>query len=313
VKVLSYGMGTDSTGILARYFELGLQQTDPIDIILTADTGDGPFRPGERRRTYAYIDIVNAWLSVCGFPQITIVRKGGRDETLYENCIRLNMLPSLAYGFKGCSQKYKVEAQEKYLNNHPDAKAWWARGQLITKMIGYEHRENKRWSKAKRTDDKYEYEYPLVDWEWNRPECEAAILRVGLPLPGKSSCFFCPASTLAEIRDLRKNEPELFEMALAMEANFLATPDRACPECDGAGYVRPIITRPGTIGALVVEWGIKKPTRSLFPCACTKCAGTGRLAKTVKGLGRRFAWKDVDVAIAETDQVIEACRSCVDY
>lgn len=248
MRVLAYGAGTDSTGILAAWHEKGLQQTDPIDVILFADTG------GERPQIYAYIELMQAWLAARGFPPITTVRKGGRQETLEENCLRLNMLPSLAYGFKGCSLKYKAEAQEKYLNNHPDAKAWWARGQLVTKMIGYEHRENRRWSKAKRTDAKYEYEFPLVDWEWNREECQAAILRAGLPLPGKSSCFFCPASTLPEIRQLRDEHPLLFQRALAMEANAKLT--------------------------------------------------------SVKGLGRRFAWKDVDTATEDTS--VEVCRSCID-
>jgi len=217
MRVLSYGVGNDSTGILAAWHEEGLQETDPIDLILTADTG------GERPRFYEYIEIVNEWLKERGFPEVTVVRKGGRQETLEENCLRLNMLPSLAYGFKGCSLKYKVEPQEKFLNNSPQAKAWWAQGQLVTKMIGYEHREERRWAKAKKFDSKYEYEFPLVERGWNKAECQAAIARVGLPPPGKSACFFCPASTIPEINELKTEHPLLFQRALIMEANAKLT------------------------------------------------------------------------------------------
>jgi hypothetical protein len=212
--VLAYGAGTDSTGILVGWKERGLQETDPIVRILFADTG------GERPETYAYIhDVMQPWLAANGFPPITIVRKGGIQETLEENCLRKNMLPSLAYGFKSCSQKFKVGPQDVFFNNDPAARDWWARGQLVTKLIGYEAREEKRWKNAKRSDGKYEYEFPLVDWGWNRAECQAAILRAGLPLPGKSACFFCPASTVPEIKALARNHPTLWLRAIIMEGS----------------------------------------------------------------------------------------------
>lgn len=250
LRTLAFGAGRDSSGILAGWYERGLQLTDPIHFIVFADTG------GERPHTYAYIQTMQTWLAAHGFPPITIVRKGGRQETLEENCLRVNMLPSLAYGFKSCSQKFKIEPQDKFYNNLPEAREVWKAGQLVTKMIGYEAREERRWKKAKKADDKYEYEFPLVEWGWNREDCEAALVRVGLPVPKKSSCFFCPASTLPEIRALREDYPELHARALAMESQAHLT--------------------------------------------------------SVKGLGRRFAWRDVDVIPIQAAK-IEVCRSCVDF
>lgn len=253
LRALAFGAGRDSSGILAGWHEKGLQETDPIHVIVFADTG------AERPHTYDYIGVMQQWLAEHGFPPITIVRKGGRQETLEENCLRMSMLPSLAYGYKGCSHKFKVEPQDKFYNNLPAAREVWGAGQLVTKMIGYEAREEKRWSRAKRFDDKYEYEFPLVEWGWNREDCEAALVRVGLPIPKKSSCFFCPASTLPEINDLRTEYPVLFRRALAMEANAADN------------------------------------------------------LKTVKGLGRRFAWRDIGTASIEAPELIETCRSCVDF
>lgn len=252
---LAYGGGTDSTAILAGWLEKGLQQTEPIDVIVFADTG------GERPHTYDYIDrVMQPWLARHGFPPIQIVKKGGRQETLEENCLRMNMLPSLAYGFKGCSQKFKVEPQEKFFNNLPAARALWAQGQLVTKLIGYEFNEQRRWSRAKRFDDKYEYEFPLVDWQWTREQCREAIARVGLPLPGKSSCFFCPASTTREIDQLKKEFPVLFARALALEDNARAT------------------------------------------------------LTSVKGLGRRFNWREYSEGQASAEATCgeQLCLACID-
>ena len=58
-----------------------------------------------------------------------------------------------------------------------------------------------------------------MDWGWHRGDCIQAIQSAGLPLPGKSSCFFCPSMKLREIRTLYHQYPELLERALAIEDN----------------------------------------------------------------------------------------------
>jgi len=211
--LVSYGAGTNSTALLVEMRERG----EPVDIILFADTG------GERPEVYAYIQTMNDWLESNGMPQIVIVRKGGNGETLEENCLRKNMLPSLAYGFKSCSQKYKIAPQDKFCNNHPDIRAAWARGKTVTKLIGYDADEPHRWLGKNWDTPKYTFRAPLVEWDMGRDECVAAIRRAGLPLPGKSSCFFCPASRKPEILDLAAKHPDLMERALKMEANAQLT------------------------------------------------------------------------------------------
>lgn len=208
--VASYGMGTNSTAFLVEMVRLGL----PVDAILSADTG------GERPSTYAYRDMFSEWLVSRGYPPITIVKKGGRQETLEEDCLRKAMLPSLAYGYKGCSHKYKIEPQEKWVNNWPPAREAWAAGNKVVKLIGYDMDEPHR--AAIPEDAKYTYRYPLLEWGWGREECVEAIARAGLPQPGKSSCFFCPAMTKPEILQLRKEEPELLIRALNIESTAKA-------------------------------------------------------------------------------------------
>lgn len=209
---LSYGAGTNSTAILVGMFERGIRP----DVITFADTG------AEKPHTYAFLTTMNNWLLSVGFPQISIVKKtyrGGEVANLYDHCRDRNMLPSLAYGFKNCSQKFKIEPQNKFLNNHEPAKAVWQTGRKVIKAIGYDIDEQRRADNAPTEDKKYRMWYPLIEWGWDRDDCIAAINRAGLPQVGKSACFFCPASRYHEIRTLQQYYPELLDKALALEAN----------------------------------------------------------------------------------------------
>ena len=67
-----------------------------------------------------------------------------------------------------------------------------------------------------------EYIYPLIEkWGWSRDKCMWEIKAAGLPLPGKSSCFFCPSMTQQEILYLKKYYPDLFQRAVALEENAM--------------------------------------------------------------------------------------------
>ena len=71
-------------------------------------------------------------------------------------------------------------------------------------------------------DKKYENRYPLIeDWHWTRDDCIRAIQEAGLPLPGKSSCFFCPSMKREEIEALKRQHPDLYRRALAIEENAM--------------------------------------------------------------------------------------------
>ena len=209
--IVSYGGGTNSTALLIGMYERGINP----GAILFADTG------GEKPLTYCYIKIMQSWLDKIGFPPITTVKKvdkNGDILTLEDNCLDKKMLPSITYGYKTCSQKYKAQPQDKWVNNWDPAKVAWKEGRRITKAIGFDADEPQRAAKDY-SDKKYNYWYPLIDWDWGRDECIEAINRVGLPLPGKSSCFFCPNSSISEIRELNALYPDLMKRALAMEEN----------------------------------------------------------------------------------------------
>lgn len=206
--VVSYGMGTNSTAVFVGMHERGIKP----DLILAANTG------GEFPHIYDYLAQINTWLLSVGFPLVTMVQVTG--ELLEANCLRRKALPAIAYGFKSCSQRWKIEPQQKFLNNYAPAQEVLKRKEKIVRAIGYDYGEQRR-ARPPADDEikKYENWFPLIDWKWDREDCIAAIERAGLPQPGKSSCFFCPNMDDSEVRQMNEQYPELALRAIEMERN----------------------------------------------------------------------------------------------
>jgi 3'-phosphoadenosine 5'-phosphosulfate sulfotransferase (PAPS reductase)/FAD synthetase len=209
------GVGVDSVAMLVGLVERGMRPA----LITFADTG------AEKPETYAYIEILNNYLRQNNFPEVTVVQYQPVTATydnLYDNCIQNKTVPSLAFGLKGCSVKFKIEVQNKYFKTWQPALDCWARGQKVLKAIGYDAgpKDSRRYvDKSSDDHNRYEFWYPLRDWGWTRVECRAAILRAGLPLPLKSACFFCPATQPVELVWLAYKHPDLFRRAIELEDN----------------------------------------------------------------------------------------------
>ena len=215
--VVSYGAGVDSTAALIALYLHGIRP----DMIVFANVGN------EWPETYAYIPVMNAWLRSVGFPEVTIVKnprpKSG-DASLGDACKRLGVLPALAYGQHQCSLVWKVDPQEKIVRKTfgwNGRKKTWAEGvERVVKVIGYDAgtRDACRAGKAHGKDSKgFRNWYPLIEWGIDREQCIALIEMAGLPVPRKSSCFFCPAMKRDEIIDLGQKHPELLMYAIEIE------------------------------------------------------------------------------------------------
>jgi hypothetical protein len=210
--VVAYGGGTNSVAMLCGFRERNIKP----DLLIFADTG------GELPHTYNHIDLMSKkceeWW---GIPIERVYAKyKGEYESLEDSCIRKKTLPSLAFGFKACSMKHKVEPQNKRVRE-------WMKSNGVSEIvraIGYDAAEGHRKVNAKDAvlakGLNENYWYPLIEWMWTRRECIEVINRNGIPLPGKSSCFFCPAMKNGEILRLKRDYPEYFERAIAMEKNL---------------------------------------------------------------------------------------------
>lgn len=211
--IVAYGVGVDSTAMLVGLHQRG----ERPDLILFADTGD------EKAITYEYIPVINEWLDSVGFPRVTVVKNArpvSGDKSLSESCMRLGVLPALAYGAHQCSLVWKRDPQQKFVKKWQPAIDAWARGETVTNCIGYDAgpRDSCRSYKAEgKASPGYANRFPLIEWGWDRERCMAEIAAAGLPVPTKSACFHCPASKAHEIQWLKVNAPAQFDRAIKME------------------------------------------------------------------------------------------------
>lgn len=200
---VSYGFGTNSTAMLC-----GLKDSNIVpDLILAADTG------AEMPHSYAMLETMKAKVREWWGMEIIVVKKlrAGQFEGLDGECMRGHKLPALAYGSRACSVKYKSQPQNAVLR-----KVMKERGiKTAHRAIGFDADEAHRMKPA---IEKWAVNwYPLIEWQWRREDCMAAICRHGLPQPGKSSCYFCPAMKRSEVVRLKAEHPDLLNRALEIE------------------------------------------------------------------------------------------------
>lgn len=208
-KVVSYGLGRDSTAMLVLMKRKGIRP----DAITWANTGS------EKQKTYKYLPVINRWLISVGFPTVTVVQynpKRAPYHTLEGNMVQNATLPGATFNIGSCTAKFKIEPQNKWTRNWVPAKEAWERGDKVIKYIGFEAGEEYR---LKRADAKahagrdgakdaklYLYEMPLIDWGYTLERCIEVIQDEGLPVPPKSACFFCPNSKEQEIDALSPDD-----------------------------------------------------------------------------------------------------------
>jgi hypothetical protein len=203
-------MGVDSTAVLVEFARRGVRP----DLITFADTG------GEKPETYAYRPVIERFLREHKFPPVTtVLYKVGHGEysTLEQECVSAGTLPSLAFGFKKCSLKWKIEPQDKYVETWEPAIRAWELGMKVIRTIGYDAGVSDGRRSRLEDTEQYKYWYPLREWGWDRERCKEEIRKAGLPVPPKSACYFCPATRPHELIALTRKHPDLADRIITME------------------------------------------------------------------------------------------------
>ncbi len=227
--VLCFGAGVDSTAAI-----VALRAADLVpDLITMADTG------GEKPETWEHVSRMNSLLASWDWPPVTIVKKKTLPTTpyddLYGNCFENETLPSLAFGMKSCSIKWKQDPQDQFImgvkvgaNKHAPHPLWIDAKRektRIVKLIGYDcgRADKRRSAKSVPAGAPFDYSYPLQLIGWSRADCVTAIERaIGRDMvPVKSACFYCPASKEWELYWLAAHHPDMLERALQMEYRAL--------------------------------------------------------------------------------------------
>lgn len=211
---INFGGGLNSSALIVECLNRGHRP----DWILFSDTGS------ERPETYAVVERMGRYLMERDL-KLTVVRwirRDGSFESLEDNCLRTGYLPSKAYGYSGCSSKWKIQPAQKWRKANGFADTVYA--------VGFDATEARRVKKRKCeraiTDQEELREdpwYPLFAWGLGRTQCSEIVESAGLGPVGKSACFFCPNAKKHEWAELRSSHPGLFKRSLDLESHAIAS------------------------------------------------------------------------------------------
>lgn len=222
LTVISYGGGVQSTAmlVLAAQGKLGYD----VDATLFANVGDDSEHPA----TLDYVrDVATPWAAERGITvhELKRIKRDGTVETLMGRLMRegsrslpipVRMPDTGAPGTRSCTKDFKITVVGKWLKANGANK-----DNPATVCIGISTDEIARLSN-KRIEPYERPVYPLIDLGLDRSACQRVIAKAGLPVPGKSSCFFCPFHRPPMWSEMRRDEPELFFKAADLEATLIA-------------------------------------------------------------------------------------------
>lgn len=214
LRTFSYGGGVQSTAALV----LAAQGRIDYPTFLFCNVGDDSEHPA----TITYVEeVAKPYAAAHGIDLIELrrVKRTGQEETLWGRLTKSDSrslpipvrMSNGAPGTRSCTADFKIRLVAKWLREHGAT----AENPAVT-GLGISIDEIER----ARTDSGFDYQtltYPLLDLRLTRSDCMRIISDAGLPVPGKSACFFCPFHTPERWRVMRREEPALFAKAVELE------------------------------------------------------------------------------------------------
>jgi PP-loop superfamily ATP-utilizing enzyme len=272
LRVVSYGGGVQSNALLV------LAAQDRIDYrtFLFANVGDDSEHPA----TLRYVrDVAMPYAAAHGIAlhELRKVTCNGSIETVHGRLIRpgsrslpipVRMPHTGAPGTRSCTLDFKIRVLGRWLLQHGAS-----RDDRATVAVGFStdelHRCNRKKAQPWETPA-----YPLIDLGLSRQDCANVIARVGLRIPPKSACYFCPFHRPAHWAEMRRDEPELFARSVALER--LLNDRRARLRCSASDHPAVVYVIDGyddagdDTGMLGAETGHYRP-REPGPQRCNAC------------------------------------------
>ena len=213
MRCISYGGGVQSTAMLV----LAVQGVIDADVAVFANVGDDSEHPASLRFVR---EVAQPWAAKRGLEVVEAHPvRGGERATIWGEIMRDDSARDIipVYGWSGkplsrsCTADFKIKTIGRELRARGASKESPA-----TVMIGISVDEIERAGRGR--DEPWERRvYPLLDLGLTRSDCEQVIRDAGLPVPPKSSCFFCPFHRPLVWAEMRRDEPVLFEQAVRLE------------------------------------------------------------------------------------------------
>ena len=213
VRILSNGYGKDSVT------EIALNHAY-YDEIVFSDTGS------EQPETYAYIKYLSTKLPIVARNKIRIVHS--RYGIIYDYYYNKKIQPIPAR--RDCTGKFKVEPMKQVLTKVYGINPMGFKREIIEVKDGvriYDHKIEMsigiNYSEPDRMNGGgvwyMKNRYPLVEKKVEKKDEKGILEALGYIVPVKSGCFFCPYGTQPYWKGLKRDHPELYEKAKAMQDN----------------------------------------------------------------------------------------------
>ena len=212
-RYFSFGGGVQSMAVLV----LAVQGRVQYDEFLFSNVGHDSENPA----TIAYVEnVAKPYAKAHGIELVELQkrRRTGEPVTLYGNLQRRERsidIPAYvgagAPGNRNCTINFKMNVIGKYTKQRGATEADPAVVAIGISMDEIQRMHNKSaiaWQTL---------EYPLIDLRLHRRDCMRVIADAGLPVPPKSSCWFCPFHRRDEWTRMKREQPELFAKAVALE------------------------------------------------------------------------------------------------
>lgn len=225
LRSVSYGGGVQSTALLV----LAAQRKIDYPLAIFANTGDDSEHPASleyvRNIAMPYadkhgIELVEVARTIRG--EVESIRGRIMREGIVSQVIPVRSSADGPPMSRSCTIDYKIEVIGRELKRRGASQQTPA-AVAIGISLDEIHRANRK---------PREYEvinYPLLGMDdrplpkpLRRTDCERIIADAGLPVPPKSSCYFCPFHSLGEWTRLRREEPELFAASVEIEQTISA-------------------------------------------------------------------------------------------
>lgn len=213
IRAISYGGGVQSTALLV----LAAHGEIDFPIALFCNVGDDSEHPA----TLRYVREHAAPFAQAHGIELVVLhkqRRGGGTETLLQRLYRrersIDIPVRMANGAPGnrtCTADFKIKVIAADLKRRGATPADPAAVALGISLDEFQRMRESRIPIQRNT-------YPLIDRRLDRQDCMNVITRAGLPVPPKSSCWFCPFHSTAQWRRLRTESPDLFVQAADLEA-----------------------------------------------------------------------------------------------
>lgn len=214
LKVISFGGGVQSTALLV----LAAQERIDYRTFLFCNVGEDSENP----ETLTYVhEIAMPYAVRQGIKLIELqkVLRTGEVDTVYQRLTRpgsrsIGIPVRMSNGSpvpRTCTIDFKIQVVAKWLRQHGATKEFPGIVGLGISLDEFQRMRNDSGIPYERLD------YPLIDLRLDRAQCMKIIQEAGLPVPPKSSCYFCPFHTMHVWQEMRQNQPELFWKAAQLE------------------------------------------------------------------------------------------------